>query len=147
MDDWSLLPSRNAVGEPAPNLTSTMTATTPPARLTRPRQAPTPGADHPRLQNTARDPAGLAWELDNQAGAKPQNPNNPGHHAPSRHMHTNPHDKRPTNALYNPRPFMDDTGRLLRPDRTNTTRRFIAFVPGSISHPNWVTTPRGAGAE
>jgi hypothetical protein len=28
-------------------------------------------------------------------------------------MHTHPYAKRPTNALDNPRPFMDDTGRLL----------------------------------
>src|SRR5512140_3293656 len=112
MDDWSLLPSRNAVSEPAPNPTSTMTTTAPPARLTRPRQAPTPGADHPRPHNTALDPNGLARQPANQAGAEPQNPNDPGHHAPSRHIHTHPHDKRPTNALTSPRPFMDDTGRL-----------------------------------
>ena len=41
MDDWSHIPARNAVSEPAPDLQSTMTATTLfPARLTRPRQAP-----------------------------------------------------------------------------------------------------------
>ena len=50
MDDWSLLPSRNAESEAAPNPQSTMTTTTLPARLTRPRQAPTAGADHPRPQ-------------------------------------------------------------------------------------------------
>ena len=45
MDDWSLLPSRNAVSEAAPNPQSTMSTTTlpvpdSPARVKRPPQAP-----------------------------------------------------------------------------------------------------------
>ena len=95
MDDWSLLPSRNAVSDPAPNPQSPMTTTTLPARLTRPRQAPPASADHPRPHHTALDPAGLAWQLINQSGAKPRNPNHPGliRHPglPNTHSHFNPH--------------------------------------------------------
>src|ERR1700758_3482066 len=79
MDDWSLLPSRNAVSEPAPNPQSPMTTTTLPARLTRPRQAPPARADHPRPHTTALDPAGLARQPINQSGTNPRNAN---HHRP-----------------------------------------------------------------
>ena len=74
MDDWSLLPSRNAVSEPAPNPQSTMNTTTLPARLTRPRQAPPAGADHPCPQPTALDPAGLAWQPATNPGRSPETP-------------------------------------------------------------------------
>src|ERR1700748_3634874 len=112
MDDWSLLPSRNAVSEPAPNPQSPKTTTTPPARLTRPRQAPPAGADHPRPHTTTLDPAGLARQPRNQSGAKPRNPNHHGPHptpvsrARTR-TQTSHHDR-----LDIHRPFMDDTGGL-----------------------------------
>ena len=119
MDDWSLLPSRNAVSEPAPNPQTTMTTTTLPARLTRPRQAPPAGADHPCPQTTALDPAGLAWQPINQSGAKPRNPNHHGPHpTPVSRAHTRASSHH-TRILDNTRPFMDDTGRLL----WNATRR------------------------
>src|ERR1700760_4925606 len=112
MDDWSLLPSRNAASEPAPNPQSPMTTTTLPARLTRPRQAPPAGADHPRPHTTTLDPAGLARQPRNQSGAKPRNPNHPSHHrAPDTRARTRTqtshHDR-----LDIHRPFMDDTGGL-----------------------------------
>ena len=48
MDDWSLLPSRNAVSEPAPYHQSPLNPTlNPAARLDPPRQAPTAGAANP----------------------------------------------------------------------------------------------------
>ena len=48
MDDWSLLPSRNAVSEPAPYHQSPLNPTlNPVARLDPPRQAPTAGAANP----------------------------------------------------------------------------------------------------
>src|ERR1700757_655636 len=97
MDDWSLLPSRNAVSEPAPNPQSPMTTTTLPARLPRPRQAPPAGADHPRPQNTALDPAGLARQPINQSGANPQNPN---HHRP----HPTPASRSRTRHFIAPHP-------------------------------------------
>jgi hypothetical protein len=75
MDDWSLLPSRNAVSEPAPNPKSTMNTTTLAARLTHPRQAPKIGIDLPRPQYPALDPAGAHPATGNQSGAKPQNTN------------------------------------------------------------------------
>ena len=56
----------------------------PPARLTRPRQAPTAGVNHPRPQHAALDPAALAWQPRNQPGAKPRDPSNHGpHHLPT----------------------------------------------------------------
>ena len=116
MDDWSLLPSRNAVSEPAPDPQSTMTTTALRARLTRPRQAPPTGADYPRPRYMALDPAGLAWQLDNQSGAQPRNPSkyttftvhrdHPGIRTP----------KIPQSPLDTSRPFMDETGRLIIPD-------------------------------
>ena len=108
MDDWSLLPSRNAESEPAPDPPSTMTTTTLPARLTRPRQAPPAGVTHPRPQPAALDPTALARQPRNQSGAKPHNPSD-------RAPHRDPASRTPirnspfhTRALDNPRPFMDD---------------------------------------
>ena len=112
MDDWSLLPSRNAESEPAPNPQSPMTSPTlPPARLTRPRQAPTAGADHPRPQTTALDPAGLARQPSDQSGAKPQNPNQRRRSMPHRNQFETPKVKDIERPLDITRPFMDDTGR------------------------------------
>jgi hypothetical protein len=109
MDDWSLLPSRNAVSEPAPNPQGTMSTTTLLVRLTRPRQAPPTDADQPRPRNTALDPHGLARQQDSQSGAKPRNPG-AHRHPPSR---TRPVTSTTRNdSLDNTRPFMDDTGRL-----------------------------------
>ena len=108
MDDWSLLPSRNAESEPAPDPPSTMTTTTLPARLTRPRQAPPAGVTHPCPQPAALDPTALAWQPRNQSGAKPHNPSD-------RAPHRDPASRTPirnspfhTRALDNPWPFMDD---------------------------------------
>jgi hypothetical protein len=99
MDDWSLLPRRNAVSEPAPDPQSPMTTTALHARLTQPRQAPPAGADHPRSQRTALDPAGLARQPRHQSGAQPQNPNDPGHTALPTAVHTPARQHRTTTAL------------------------------------------------
>jgi len=91
-----------------PNPPSTMTTTTLPARLTRPRQAPPAGVTHPCPQPAALDPTALAWQPRNQSGAKPHNPSD-------RAPHRDPASRTPirnspfhTRALDNPRPFMDD---------------------------------------
>ena len=112
MDDWSLLPRRNAAREPAPNHQSPMTTTTLPAKLTHPRQAPTTGARHPRPHYTALDPTGLAWQLINQSGATPRNPNDRAAIRDSRLPSAQSHTTRTPRGLDNTRPFMDDTGRL-----------------------------------
>ena len=121
MDDWSLLPSRNAVSEPAPNPQSTMTTTTLPARLTHPRQAPPIGDGHPMPTTTALDPAGLARQPGNQSGAEPQNPNDPGHHCPPDTRARTRTSTSHHNRLDIPRPFMDDTGRPLNQPADATT--------------------------
>ena len=113
MDDWSLLPSRNAVSEPAPDLQSPMTTTTLPARLTRPRQAPTAGADHPRPHLPRLTRTSSPGQLGNQSGAKPQNPNQRRQSMPHRNQSATPKVKDIKSPLDNTRPFMDDTGRLL----------------------------------
>ena len=108
MDDWSNLPSRQAVSEPAPNHQSTMTITNAllpdsPGRVKRPQ----PGADHPRPRSTAPDPAGLARQPGNQSGAEPQNPNNHGTHRLSGITTDVQAQKFFTRPLDNTRPFMD----------------------------------------
>ena len=80
MDDWSLLPSRNAVSEPAPNHPSPMTTTTLPARLParvkRPQPAPT---THARATPRLTRPGSPGNQTTNPGQApKPQ------HHAPHR---------------------------------------------------------------
>jgi len=117
MDDWSLLPSRNAASEPAPNPPSPMTNTPTPARLTRPRQAPKAGVDHPRPQNTALDPTGLARQPRNQSGAKPQTPTITGPHDHATSRQTARTSTTVSQPLDTSRPFMDDTGRLHSPLR------------------------------
>ncbi len=114
MDDWSLLPSRNAESEPAPDPPSTMTTTTLPASLTRPRQAPPTGAEHPWPQSTALDPAGLVRQPGNQSGAKPQNPNKPGAQRPSTSRTSLRTSNTLKRSLDNTRPFMDDIGASFR---------------------------------
>ena len=104
MDDWSLLPRRNAAREPAPNHQSTMTNTTLPARLTRPRQAPPIGARHPCPQTTALDPAGLARQPGDQSGAEPQNPTIPAITALPTPVHAPQRQHRTTTALTSPGP-------------------------------------------
>jgi hypothetical protein len=125
MDDWSLLPRRAAARAPAPDPQSPMSTTTPPARLTRPRQAPTTSANHPRPPTRALDPTGLDWQIGNQSGAEPQNPSQIG-----RYRLTTLRARTQTSTTLNrpldtSRPFMDDTGRLssrsskqLRPQQT-----------------------------
>ena len=111
MDDWSLLPRRNAVSEPAPNHQSpvnpTNSQTT--ARLDPPRQAPPPSAkEHPcsrkrRLTRQA-EPGNSATK----PGAEPRNPllrpRIPMTTTPI--PHTNIKNGQP--PLDNTRPFMDD---------------------------------------
>jgi hypothetical protein len=113
MDDWSLLPSRNAVSAPAPNPKSTMT-TTPHllARLTRPRQAPPAGADHhPRRQTTRLTRPRSPGTPATNPGAKPRNPYQPRRSMPHRNHSVTSKAKDPNPRLDNTRPFMDDTGR------------------------------------
>ena len=125
MDDWSPLPSRNIASEPAPNPQSTMTTTTPPARLTRPPQAPSHGAEQPRPQHTALDPDDLAWQISNQSGASPESPTNQGATRAHRDHPVTPKVKNPEPRLDITRPFMDDTGRPI----------WVARWPGSGSPP------------
>jgi hypothetical protein len=108
MDDWSHIPDRNAVSEPAPNHPSTMTTTALPARLTRPRQAPATGTAHPCPQTGALDPAALARRSRTQSGAAPRNHGNLS-------ILTYPTSERPherqrprTLTLDITQPFMDD---------------------------------------
>ena len=104
MDDWSHLPSRHALAEPAPNPQSTMNTDTLPARLTRPRQAPHNGADLPNAQHPTLDPTGLARQQVNQSGAKPRTPRPGAPPLPKRQSSPN----RLEPSLDNTRPFMDD---------------------------------------
>jgi hypothetical protein len=146
MDDWSLLPSRNAESEPAPNPPSTMTTTTLPARLTRPRQAPPAGVTHPRPQPAALDPTALAWQPRNQSGAKPHNPSD-------RAPHRDPASRTPirnspfhTRALDNPRPFMDDReGRSGSTSWRKCARRYPANACGYTPRAPAISRERGLG--
>src|ERR1700733_9299932 len=110
MDDWSLLPSRNAAREPAPNPQSPTTTTTLSARLTHPRQAPTTSAGHPRPQHMALDPTGLARQPGDQSEATPRNPNNHGRHLRPPFPPCIRTSTCTPPGLDNTRPFMDDTG-------------------------------------
>ena len=118
MDDWSLLPSRNAVSEPAPNHQSPLnpTALNPDARLDPPRQAPPAGAENPcpqaeRLTRQA-EPGNPAMK----SGAEPRNPFTTERSRRSPHANrTRTHKPQP--PLDNTRPFMDDTGRPLKRPR------------------------------
>ena len=103
-----------------------MTTTTLPARLTHPRQAPPIGDGHPMPTTTALDPAGLARQPINQSGAKPQNPNHPGHHRPPDTRARTRTSTSHHNRLDIPRPFMDDTGRHAR-DHAARAGATIAF--------------------
>ena len=109
MDDWSKVPSRQAVSEPAPNHQSPLSrpaSTT--ARLSPPPQAPTHGADHARPQHRALDPSGLTRQHGNQAGAEPRNP---FYHRPIPLITpapTQPNIKNSQTRLDIHRPFMDD---------------------------------------
>src|SRR5690348_3949154 len=129
MDDWSHIPDRNAVNEPAPDPPSTMTTTALPASLTRRRQAPATGTDHPCPQTGALDPGALARRFRTQSGAVPPNRGNHGllTHMPSRAA-TQKSTAR-TFILDITRPFMDDiggeaeaitAGRLLLPGERST---------------------------
>jgi hypothetical protein len=95
MDDWSHIPDRNALSEPAPDPPSTMTSTPLPARLARPRQVPATGTNHPCPQTGALDPDGLAWRFATKPGLRPENPAIPAPHPsdlPSSHTKVNgPH--------------------------------------------------------
>jgi hypothetical protein len=76
MDDWSLLPRRNAVSEPAPNPQSTISTTNAlPAGLAHPASsAPQPApTTHARTPQHLTRP-GSPGKPGNQPGAKPQNP-------------------------------------------------------------------------
>ncbi len=136
--------TRSANQRPTPQ--STMTTTTLPARLTRPRQAPPAGADQPRPGHTALDPAGLARHQGNQAGATPQNPTNHAPHRPADLPSTrsNVNDLEP--PLDNNRPFMDDIGAFerspiadrgrARARRDRQRRRICDVVAAQRHHPS-----------
>ena len=115
MDDWSLLPSRNAVSEPAPNHQSPLNPTTsqPNARLDPPRQAP-PRRREPLPAGRALDPPGRARQLCNEVrGRAPKPPLRPRIPMITTPIpHTNVKNGQP--PLDNTRPFMDDTGRPRR---------------------------------
>ena len=110
MDDWSKVPSRQAVSEPAPNHQSPMnpphTPTT--ARLTRSRQAPPTGDGQPLPATQALDPTGVARQPGNEVrGEAPKPhypPDNPTITPTSRQ--TNVKNGQP--PLDITRPFMDD---------------------------------------
>src|SRR5689334_12733398 len=119
MDDWSNLPSRQAVSEPAPNPTATLT-TTPylNARLSLPRQAPprrpSPAAHSARRLTQQASPGSTA--------TKPgQSPETPFHNRPIPVDHPHRQRRRTSNGqtgLDIHRPFMDDnTGPI--PNLTN----------------------------
>src|SRR5438046_2374798 len=113
MDDWSLVPSRNAVSEPAPDLQSTMTATTLfPARLTRPRQAPRRRADHPARNAWRLTRTSSPGQLGNQSRGNALKPLSAQaiHVSPQPISHSQVKDtERPLDTT---RPFMDDTGAI-----------------------------------
>ena len=110
MDDWSLPPSRNAESEPAPNPQSTMTTTTLRARITRPRQAPPTGAEHPWPEDKALDPAELARHQDKEAREEPRNPRNYAAFTVHPNINACAAHEIPASPLDTSRPFMDDTG-------------------------------------
>src|SRR5947209_7064662 len=114
MDDWSLLPRRNAESEPAPNHPSPMTHTTrclpdSPARVKRPPPAPITHAQaSPRLTR----PGSTGHQATNP-GQSPKTPTSPGVtatplRAPARTTTT------PKRTLDTSRPFMDDIGAFAR---------------------------------
>src|SRR5947208_3259188 len=120
MDDWSLLPSRNAVSEPAPDPPSTMSSATLPlpgstARVKRP---PT-GVDYPCPQHAALDPAALAWQPVNRSGAGPQNPTNHRRSALTATTHTSECQKTSEHPLTPAGPsWMTERGRRGLVDRS-----------------------------
>ncbi len=108
---WSLLPSRNAESEPAPNPPSTMTTSrSTPARLTRLRQAPPSGADHPRPQTRRLTRTSSPGQPGNQSGAQPQNPDQPRRSMPHPNQSATPKVKDTKRPLDITQPFMDDIG-------------------------------------
>ena len=143
MDDWSHLPSRNAVSEPAPNHQSPLSPTTKPP-------IPMPGSTRrvkrhhrrraPLPAGRALDPPGRARQLSNEVrGRAPKpllQPRIPMITTPI--PHTNVKNGQP--PLDNTRPFMDDTGRLIScPGRANRSKSPIsAHNPAAVS----VSTPR-----
>jgi hypothetical protein len=75
MDDWSKIPSRQAVSEPAPNKQSPLNKHHPTECQTQPAASSAPtGADLSCPSPGALDPAGLARQQGSQAGATPRNP-------------------------------------------------------------------------
>src|ERR1700760_1225521 len=79
MDDWSNLPSRQAVSEPAPNPTATLTST--PhlnARLSPPRQAPTTAPIPSCPLGTALDPTASPGSTATKPGQSPETPSKIG---------------------------------------------------------------------
>ena len=114
MDDWSLLPSRTAVSDAAPDPQSPMNTTSVPCQTHPPASsAPQPGADRPRPRNRALDPAELAWQQDEEAGAEPRNPSNTAKIHRSPQPSSNRKQKIPRPPLDTSRPFMDDIGVFL----------------------------------
>ena len=153
MDDWSLLPSWDAVSEPAPKPQSTMNnSATIPARLTRPRQARPARADHSRPQYTALDSAGLAWQHHNESGAEPQNPSKYTRFSVHRDHPALSTQKILALALDNTRPFMDDIEASFRLDAVvcgdawRRARRIARTTAGSFARPARCSPPPPARA-
>ena len=111
MDDWSLLPSRTAVSEAAPNPQSTMTTTTTPlpdelTRVKRPQPAPITHARKTRRLTPPSSPGNHATN----PGQSPKTPINRRRSMPHRNQSATPKVKDLERTLDITRPFMDDIG-------------------------------------
>ena len=108
MDDWSKVPSRQAVSEPAPNHQGTLTNPSN-DRQTQPAESSADtGADQPCRQQQALDPPGLARQRHNQAGAEPRNPFYDRTIPMTTHTTPQANVKNGRTRLDIHRPFMDD---------------------------------------
>ena len=130
MDDWSHIPARNAVSEPAPDPQSTMTTTALPASLTHPRQAPATGTDHPCAHTGCLTRAPSPGDLAPNPGLRPETAGNSGT-SPIREaeQHTNVNGSHPQ-ALDITQPFMDDIRAFVR-----AGRRTLTFAPERDASP------------
>jgi hypothetical protein len=116
MDDWSKVPSRQAVSEPAPNPPTTMShdPERPPDSACRVKR-PQPGADQPCPHNRPLDPAGLARHHLNQPGAEPRNPFTTG--------------VIPDRDADDPQPARTQTSKTARPPLTSTAPSWMTNAP------------------
>ncbi len=130
MDDWSLLPNRNAVSEAAPDPQSTVTTTNNPCQTHPPASsAPNRRRSSPP-SNKALDPAGLARQFDDQPGAEPRNPSNYGHSPVHRDIKASAVHEIPASRLDISRPFMDDIRPLPIPTRLAPAQRMRVAYAG-----------------